>query len=275
MTAARPSSAATSIAASTASATQDRLPTVRILPSAAAAVPLLLGQLRQLLAGPVRPVLGFATGATFTGFLQALADELRHERLFAAGLATTHLDEYLGFGPTQPGGMVHELEAACPPLARLRALGAFVPVPSDGSPASLQAHERRLQQLGGVQLQLLGIGRNGHLAFNEPGTPFDRGFHVTTLAATTRQDARPRFAPAEPPLQAVTSGLATIAAARRLVLCAFGKGKAAAVRAMLCGPIDPACPASLLRRHADAHVLLDRDAASELPPERAAAWTLG
>ncbi len=275
MTAARPSSAAASTAASADPVATDRLPTVRILPSAAAAVPLLLGQVRLLLAGPQRPVLGFATGATFTAFLQALAEELRHERLFAAALVATHLDEYLGFGPTQPGGMVHELESTCPPLARLRALGAFVPVPSDGTPASLQAHERRLQQLGGVQLQLLGIGRNGHLAFNEPGTPFDRACHVTTLAATTRQDARPRFLPNEPPLQAVTSGLATIAAARRLVLCAFGKGKAAAVRAMLFGPIDPQCPASLLRHHADAHVLLDRDAASELPPERIAAWSVG
>ena len=239
-------------------------PTVRILPSAADAVPLLLGEVRMLLAGPVRPVLGFATGGTFTAFLQALGQELAHERLPATALATTHLDEYLGFTPDRQGGMVHELLMHCPPLRTRLQQGTFVPVPHGGSAAALVAHERRLAALGGVQLQLLGIGRNGHLAFNEPGTPFDRGFHVTTLAASTRDDARARFAPAEPPTQAVTSGLATVLAARRLVLCAFGAAKAAAVRAMLHGEVTPACPASALCTHGNVLVLLDRAAAGEV-----------
>ena len=239
------------------------LPSVAVLPSAADAVPLLLDEVRRLLAGANRPGLGFATGATFTAFLRALGDADGHPDLELGRLWTTHLDEYLGFAPEQRGGMVHELEGLCPPLRRWRREGPFLPVPSDGAAASLQAHERRLLELGGVGLQLLGIGRNGHLAFNEPGTPFDRGFHVTTLAATTRQDARARFAPDEPPKQAVTSGLATILRAKRLVLCAFGKPKAAAVRAMLAGEIGPQCPASVLRRHGNVHVLLDADAASE------------
>lgn len=238
-------------------------PTVRILPSAADAVPLLLGEVRLLLAGPVRPVLGFATGGTFTAFLQALGHELAHDRLPAMALATTHLDEYLGFAPERQGGMVHELLTHCPPLRTRLQQGTFLPVPHDGTPDSLAAHERRLAALGGVQLQLLGIGRNGHLAFNEPGTPFDRGCHVTTLAATTREDARARFAPAEPPTQAVTSGPATILAAQRLVLCAFGAAKAPAVRAMLHGDVTPGCPASVLRTHGNVLVLLDRAAAGE------------
>jgi len=158
--------------------------------------------------------------------------------------------------------MVHELTTACPALQGMLARGTFFPVPHDGDPASVRAHEERLARAGGVGVQFLGIGRNGHLAFNEPGTPFDRGFHVTALAASTRDDARARFAPTEPPTHAVTSGLATILAAKRLVLCAFGAAKAPAVAAMRHGPIDPSCPASLLRRHPNALVLLDRAAAS-------------
>lgn len=239
------------------------MPSVVVLPAAADALPLLLDEVRELLASASRPVLGFATGATFTAFLRAMGEAAGPEGMALDRLWTTHLDEYLGFSPEQRGGMVHELEGLCPPLRRCRQEGRFLPVPSDGAEASLRAHERRLAELGGVGLQLLGIGRNGHLAFNEPGTPFDRGFHVTTLAATTRQDARARFAPDEPPKQAVTSGLATILRAKRLVLCAFGKPKAAAVRAMLAGEVGPQCPASVLRRHGNVHVLLDADAASE------------
>lgn len=246
-----------------------RAPEVRILPTAAAAVPILLDEVRRLAATRPRGLLGFATGGTFTAFLQALAAERSAGRV-PDGLLATHLDEYLWFPPGRAGGMVHELGTHCPPLLAMLAQGTFLPVPHDGSAASLQAHVGRLQRAGGVQLQFLGIGRNGHLAFNEPGTPFDSGFHVTALAATTREDARARFAPAEPPTHAVTSGLATILAARRLVLCAFGKSKADAVRAMLHGEITPACPASVVRRHDDVLVLLDEAAARGLGGVRAA-----
>lgn len=238
-------------------------PEVRVLANAAAAVPVLLDEVRALLAAHQRPLLGFATGGTFTAFLQALGHELAAGRLAGQDrLLATHLDEYLEFPPERQGGMVHELATACPALERMLTQGTFVPVPHDGAPASLQAHEQRLHRAGGVRLQLLGIGRNGHLAFNEPGTPLDSGFHVTTLAETTREDARARFAPHEPPRRAVTSGLATILAAQRLVLCAFGKAKAPAVAAMLHGPVGAACPASVVRTHHDVLVLLDPEAAS-------------
>jgi glucosamine-6-phosphate deaminase len=235
---------------------------VRVLPNAAAAVPMLLDEVRALLAREARPVLGFATGGTFTAFLQALGAELAGGRLAGADrLLATHLDEYLGFPPDRAGGMVHELTTACPPLQGMLARGTFFPVPHDDDPASLRAHEERLARAGGIGLQFLGIGRNGHLAFNEPGASFDRGFHCATLAASTRDDARPRFLPAEPPTHAVTAGLASILAAKRLVLCAFGAAKAPAVAAMRHGPIDARCPASVLRRHANVLVLLDRAAA--------------
>lgn len=236
---------------------------MRILDHAAAATPLLLDELRRAIAARPNALIGFATGGTFAPLLTALDAELRAGRMGGRFLAT-HLDEYLGFGPERAGGMVHELGERCPALLALLPRGAFFPVPHDGGDAGLAAHGERLRRAGGVQLQLLGIGRNGHLAFNEPGTPLDRGFHVATLAEVTRADARARFAPAEPPTQAATAGLATILAAERLVVCAFSDAKTAAVRAMLTGPIDPSCPASVVRRHRDALVLLDPAAARDL-----------
>jgi glucosamine-6-phosphate deaminase len=237
-------------------------PEVRILPDAAEAVPILLDEVRALLAGAGSALLGLATGGTFRPFLRAFAAALAAGQLMGQErLLVTHLDEYLGFPPERQGGMVHELVTCCPPLQHLLRRGAFLPVPHVADPAALAAHEERLARAGGVGLQFLGVGRNGHLAFHEPGVPFDRGFHVAELAAVTRDDARAHFAPAEPPTHAVTSGVATILAARRLLLCAFGRAKAAAVAAMLHGPIEPACPASALRQHGNALVLLDREAA--------------
>jgi len=237
------------------------VPEVRVFADARAAVPVLLDELRRVIEHGTRPLVGFATGGTFTAMLQALGDELRGRRIDPGAFRATHLDEYLGFPPERRGGMVHELGTHCPPLLDMLRDGALLPVPHEGSPSGLRAHEERLQRAGGVHVQFLGIGRNGHVAFNEPGTSFATGFHVTTLAEATREDARARFAPGEVPRQAVTSGLATIAAAQRLVLCAFGAAKAAAVRAMLHGDVGPACPASVVRRHGNVLVLLDREAA--------------
>lgn len=239
-------------------------PEVRILPAVDAAVPLLLAEVRQAMAQQPVPLIGFATGGTFTVFLRALGTEILQGRLSAAEFVATHPDEYLGFEPDRRGGMVHELTMRCAPFRDMLARGTFLPVPAYGAVGSMQGHESRMQRAGGLVLQFLGIGRNGHVAFHEPGVPLETGFHVATLSETTRTDAVSRFAPDPPPEKAVTAGVATLLAAKRIVLCAFGKAKADAVRAMLHGDVSPACPASGLRRHGNLLVLLDRDAASAL-----------
>jgi glucosamine-6-phosphate deaminase len=222
------------------------------------------GLLGELLVRAPSALVSFATGRTFAPFFTRLARQVAGDEVGFSRARVTHLDEYLSFRPDQPGGMVHEILQSCPPLRPLLDTPRFVPVPSDGTPASLRAHEARLASLGGVDLQFLGIGRNGHLAFNEPGTPFDLGFHRCALADTTREDARARFAPAEPPREAVTAGPKNILAAARVVLVATGAHKARAVRAMLEGPVGPECPASLVRLHPDATVILDAAAGSLL-----------
>jgi glucosamine-6-phosphate deaminase len=248
-------------------------PDVRVLPNREAATELALGELRALLTAGSPPLVSFATGSTFTAMLQWLHGEVVGGRLSLDRLIATHLDEYEGYAADRRGGMVHELCAACPSLLWMLRRGTFLPVPHVGAAEALRQHEARLQQRGGVGIQYVGIGRNGHLAFHEPGVPLDRGFHVAELAAATREDARARFLPAEAPARAITAGVATILAARRIVLCAFGRTKAAAVRSMLEGEVGPACPASALRRHRNVLVLLDQDAAYLLSRPRVARST--
>jgi glucosamine-6-phosphate deaminase len=116
-----------------------------------------------------------------------------------------------------------------------------------------------------VAVQLLGIGGNGHIGFNEPGSPLDSGTRLVTLDERTRQD-NARFFPslAQVPAQAVTQGIGTILRARRLVLLAFGEQKARALAAALTGPVTSQWPASALQRHPDVIVLADAAAASLL-----------
>lgn len=223
-----------------------------------------MDELRLLARRDDRPLVSFATGATYTGMLQKLHAEVGAGRIALTKLRATHLDEYEGLGPLQFGSMVHELCEACPSLRTMVDDGSFTPVPCVAEDRVAAQHEQKLAQMGGVQLQFLGIGRNGHLAFHEPGVPFDRGYHVAHLSETTRKDALSRFGTTPVPHRAVTAGIATILRGKRLVMSAFGKGKADAVHGMLRGDVGPACPASALRNHPNVLVLLDREAASKL-----------
>lgn len=244
-------------------------PQVRVLDAADAAVPFLLQEVRALASGQEpesnqRPLISFATGGTFTAFFRALDAEIKQGRITSTEFLGTHLDEYMGFEPERPGGMLHELSLRCPAMRDMLARGSFLPVPCHGAEGSLRAHEERIERAGGIKLQLLGIGRNGHIAFNEPGASLDEGFHVTTLAESTRVDAKARFVPDQPPRRAVTAGMKSILTAERIILCAFGADKAAAVTSMLQGEVNGTCPASALRMHKNVLVLLDSAAASNL-----------
>lgn len=245
------------------------IPEVRVLAAADAAVPFLMQEIRSLVqqGGPgsqQRPLISFATGGTFAALFRALDSEIQQGHLSTSDFVGTHLDEYMSFEPQRPGGMVHELTLRCPALRDMLARGSFLPVPCHGAEGSLRAHEERIERAGGIKLQMLGIGRNGHIAFNEPGASFEEGFHVTALAESTRVDAKARFVPDQPPRRAVTAGMKSILGAERIILCAFGLDKAEAVQLMLQGEVHGACPASALRMHKNVLVLLDPAAASNL-----------
>jgi glucosamine-6-phosphate deaminase len=199
-------------------------------------------------------VLGVATGGTPLPAYRALArgsGDLSRVRLVA-------LDEYVGLPKGHPASYAAYVEReVATPLGVPR---THVVVPQ-GSGAAL---ERRIAALGGVDLQLLGIGRNGHLAFNEPGSALDSRSRVVALSETTRRDNAHAFGRDPVPTHAVTQGLGTILEARHLVLLATGEAKADAVAAALTGQVTPDCPASVIQRHRQVTVVLDRAAASAL-----------
>ncbi|QHC58937.1 glucosamine-6-phosphate deaminase [Rathayibacter sp. VKM Ac-2760] len=214
----------------------------------------------RILADP-RAVLGVATGSTPSLLYRELAARVTAGALDFAGARAFALDEYVGLPPGHP----ESYRAVLDREVRLPLGMGAVEVP-DGIRGDYDA---AIREAGGVALQILGIGGNGHIGFNEPGTPHTVGTHVVRLARSTRE-ANARFFDGRlelVPESAITQGIATILAARSLVLLASGAGKADAVARALLGPVDAGCPASALQGHPDVTVLLDREAASALERE--------
>jgi glucosamine-6-phosphate deaminase len=217
------------------------------------------------LASP-RPVLGLATGSSVELVYEKLAALVSTDPVLRAGIERAQgfaLDEYVGLPAGDPNSYLATLERqmAIPaglPLDRLH-------VPSASIAEDPGRYDKLISAAGGVGVQLLGIGGNGHIGFNEPGSPLDSGTRLITLDERTRQDNARFFAGlAQVPTQAVTQGIGTILRARRLVLLAFGAQKATALAAALAGPVTPRLPASALQRHPDVIVLADPGAASLL-----------
>ena len=220
---------------------------------------LLLGRLR---AEPAS-VVGLAAGNTPRPVHAHLRAEAR------GALAAAHLvglDEYVGLAADDPAAfrtqfrreLVDPLGLAAERLHTLEGVAADLL-------AECARFEAALADLDGVSWQLLGIGRNGHIGFNEPGTPFDSRTRPVPLSETTRRDNAAAFAPdREVPRVALTQGIGTILSARSLVLLATGETKAEAVAAAVQGPCTVAVPASALQRHPDATIVLDRPAARRL-----------
>ena len=220
-----------------------------------------LQRLMETVARP-RACVGLATGGTFAPMFRSVVNAHENGSLDLRNVTFTHLDEYTGIDPDTPGGMVHELrEALFAPLGT--GYHAFHPVPAQADDPVTE-HLALLDELGPLDLQFLGVGRNGHVAFNEPGTSFVLRSHVTRLADDTAEANAARFPTGAHPESAVTMGPRGILDARKICLVAIGDSKAAAVRAMLEGPISPQCPASVVRLHSDAEVILDEAAAAHL-----------
>jgi glucosamine-6-phosphate deaminase len=124
-------------------------------------------------------------------------------------------------------------------------------------------YEEKIKQAGGIDIQLLGIGSNGHIAFNEPADAFQRWSHVVALKESTIKDNSRFFKSIdEVPTHAVTMGIGSIMQAKRILIIALGEGKAKAIKQLINGNVTPQCPASVLQFHTDVTLMLDRGAAS-------------
>lgn len=212
-----------------------------------------------------RLVLGVATGSSPVTTYRALATARGSGRDFSQ-VRCVALDEYLGISASDPASYHSFVRREIAEPLGIRPENLLVPDGNAPDPgAACVAFEDAVRGLGGVAIQLLGIGRNGHVGFNEPGSPFDSRTRVARLSSTTRADNARFFArPEDVPTYCLTQGLGTILDASRLVLVASGSHKADAVAAAVEGPVTEACPASVLQLHPDATVIVDGDAASRL-----------
>ncbi|KIP51766.1 glucosamine-6-phosphate deaminase [Leucobacter komagatae] len=210
-------------------------------------------------------VIGLATGSSPLPLYRAWADIARERGLDLSQVRGFALDEYAGIDPAHPESY-HTVvtQTVVEPVGLTPEL---VAVPdADASAESAAAYEAAIAAAGGIDVQILGIGRNGHLGFNEPGSPLDsRTRKVQLTAETITDNARFFDSEADVPTEAITQGLGTIMDARKLVIVAVGEAKAAAVAAAIHGPVTERVPASIAQRHANVVYVLDAAAASQLP----------
>ena len=202
-------------------------------------------------------VLGLATGSSPIGTYDELARMHREEGLSFARCTSVNLDEYKGLSGTHPQSYRFFMEEHLFSRVDIDRARTFVPCGTADDPAAeCAAYDARLEALGGTDVQLLGIGPDGHIGFNEPGDAFVKETHVVDLDPTTIE-ANARFfaSAAEVPRQALTMGMGGIMGARKIVLVASGAAKKAVLDAAVSGPITPRLPASILQLHRDAVVL--------------------
>ncbi len=212
-------------------------------------------------------ILGLATGHTMVPFYRELVRMHREQQVSFRGVSAFALDEYRGVAAADFAscrGFLdrHLLRLLDVDARRIRLLNGLTEDPL----AECARYEQAITEAGGIDLQLLGIGRNGHIGFNEPGSPLDSRTRVTPLTASTRQANAAAWSGdvAVVPLEALTMGIGTILEAHACLLLAFGASKARAVAAAVNGPVTTSLPASALRRHADVQLVLDAGAASLL-----------
>jgi glucosamine-6-phosphate deaminase len=210
-------------------------------------------------------VLLLPTGTTPLGMYGRLAELHAEEGLSFARATFFNLDEYLGLAPDHPASYHVYMEENFYGLVDADPAQVHVPDGSAPDPeAECERYEAAIREAGGVDLAVLGIGRNGHIGFNEPGAPFGSRTRVVRLAESTRRVNAADFAGNRAPERAITVGMATVFEAREVLLLASGANKAVAVAAAVEGEISEFVPASILKRHPDATFLLDGEAASSL-----------
>lgn len=239
---------------------------VIIQPNPEAAARMAARVMADLIRNKPDTVLGLATGSTPLGLYRELIRLHREEGLDFSRVTTFNLDEYVGLGPDHPASyhtfmFKHLFHALNIPREHIHIPDGL----AKDIPAHCASYEDAIRDAGGIDMQVLGIGANGHIGFNEPMSSFTSHTTMTTLASRTRQDNAPFFEREEMmPHHAITMGIGTIMESRQCLMLAFGRRKARPVAQMIEGSVTPLVPASVLQQHPAVRVFLDKEAASEL-----------
>jgi glucosamine-6-phosphate deaminase len=213
-------------------------------------------------------VLGLPTGNTPIGVYRELISAHRSGGATFAHAHAFNLDEYLGIDADHPASFERWMESHLFAHVDFDPARRHVPAVMRDRDAFVVArdYERSIAAAGGIDLLVLGVGRNGHIGFNEPGSDRDSRTRIVELHEVTRTDAAASFGGLDRvPVRAITMGIATMLDARRIRVLAFGEKKAAIVRDTLLEPQSSACPATFLRGHSDVKLFVDSAAASALP----------
>jgi glucosamine-6-phosphate deaminase len=211
-------------------------------------------------------VLGLATGSTPLGLYRELVRMHREEGLDFSQVTTFNLDEYVGLRKDHPQSYHYFMQENLFKHINIPEQNIYIPSgATDNYEAFCRWYEQRIVDCGGIDLQVLGIGADGHIAFNEPTSSLGSRTRIKTLARQTIEANARFFDRAEDvPVFAITMGVGTILEAHKLLLLVSGKGKAAAVAAAIEGPVTSMCTASALQLHRETICFLDREATSEL-----------
>ena len=224
------------------------------------------GLVADLIRRKPRCVLGLATGSTPQGMYGELIRMHREEKLDFSQVVTFNLDEYVGLGPAHPQSYRYFMQASLFDDVNIKPENTYVP---DGLAEDFDEfcewYEAKIREMGGIDMQVLGIGTDGHIAFNEPGSSLGSRTRLKTLTSETVRDNARFFGSAEHvPRLAVTVGVGTILESRRCLLLALGRAKARAIREAVEGPVTAQVTASALQLHREVMVIVDEAAASGL-----------
>lgn len=241
---------------------------VRVIvePTARDAARTVAGLIAAQIRGKPDSILGLATGGTPVDTYRELIDLHGRGEVDFSRVTTFNLDEYIGLDGQHPQSFRAFMDAQLFDHINVDRSRTFVP---DGCATDVVEHcaryEEKIQSAGGIDLQLLGLGHNGHIAFNEPGSPvYSRTRQVDLTAETIEKNARFFESINDVPRHAITMGIETILRSHEIVLLALGDGKSDAVARMLEGPVSESHPASLLRNHNQVTVVLDEGAAGDI-----------
>lgn len=207
-------------------------------------------------------VLGLATGKTMQGVYQSLVATAKNTKTDFSQVSTFNLDEYLGIHPDDPLTFHAYMQDNLFQFINIKKENIHIPktLPQDIEAECLR-YENLIKDHGGIDLQLLGIGREGHIGFNEPSSSLQARTRVKTLTEVTRKD---NFGNVDGPRFAITMGIGTIMEAKEIILVATGPEKARIIATAIEGPVTASCPASILQFHPKAKIIIDTEASNLL-----------
>ena len=211
-------------------------------------------------------VLGLATGSSPIGLYKELIARYEKGDLDFSKIKSVNLDEYVGLATTHDQSYRYFMQDNLFNHVNIDVANTYVPNGMASDPeAECKRYDEVIQSMGGVDIQVLGLGHNGHIGFNEPGDAFELETHVVDLTERTIE-ANARFfaSPDEVPRQALTMGIKTIMQARQILVVVSGEDKADAVKAALTGPVTPKVPASILQMHPNVMLVADKAAMSKM-----------